>query len=141
MTKDRRIEIRLDDDQFRKLSLIRKYHETGITGAISILLETCVPTRICGERVVYYGRRRRTRFNVCFSNGLVVHGFLWSRGGQLLGPRVWDQGREIRIVDGSDAFWNRLRKYCKDYFESNAARDVEEVERTDQREAPRLEGN
>jgi len=117
MAKNRRVEIRLSEEDYRTLcARAEQYHDT-MTGAIERLLRMGVPVGIRGVRPV--GNQGRRTFSVRFSSGMVVHGFLWSRGGQLLGPRIrvpnpnggW---RWRRIVDGSRQFWLAIRELCEE---------------------------
>lgn len=116
MPKKHRVEIRLSDEDYQTLRERAAQYDDTLTGAIERLLHTSVPVGICGVEEV--GKKGRRRFSVRFSSGMIVHGFLWSRGGQLLGPRVRveHQGGShwFRIVDGSRAFWHRLRELCKE---------------------------
>jgi hypothetical protein len=120
MPKKHRVEIRLSDENYQTLQdRVAQYDDT-ITGVIERLLHTSVPVGICGVRQV--GNEGRRRFSVRFSSGMIVHGFLWSQGGQLLGPRIRvprpDGGwRWFRIVDGSSAFWHQLRELCEEELE------------------------
>ena len=127
MAKNHRVEIRLSEEDYQTLrERAELYHDT-MTGAIERLLYMSVPIGICGVRAV--GNQGRRTFSVRFSSGMVVHGFLWSQGRQLLGPRIrvprpgggW---RWRRIVDGSPQFWHTLREFCEEELEGQA----EEVE-------------
>jgi hypothetical protein len=112
MAKEHRIEVRLGEEDYRSLLDRTELYGGSVTRAIEGLLRIAVPTKICGVRGVGVAGRRR--FSVQFSNGMIIHGFLWSRGHQLLGPRVWNEnGRWARIVDGSPEFWHRLRDLCE----------------------------
>lgn len=136
MPKNRRIEIRLSEEDYQTLrARAEQYHDT-MTGAIERLLRMGVPTGICGVR--YAGKQGRRRFSVRFSSGMVVHGFLWSKGGQLLGPRIrvprpGGGSRWHRIVDGSKQFWHALRGICKDEF-AGEAEEIEQEELAPQEE-------
>lgn len=130
MAKKHRVEIRLSDEDYQTLQERAAQNDDTLTGTIERLLHTNVPVGICGVRQV--GNQGRRRFSVRFSNGMIVHGFLWSQGGQLLGPRmrVYTQGggsRWLRIVSGSPAFWHQLRDLCEqelDGVEEPAVADV-----------------
>ena len=117
MRKNHRVEIRLSDEDYQTLQERASQYDDTLTGVIERLLHTSVPVGICGVRQV--GNQGRRRFSVRFSSGMIVHGFLWSQGGQLLGPRirVHAQGggwRWLRIVSGSPAFWHQLRELCEE---------------------------
>jgi hypothetical protein len=110
MAKNHRVELRLSDHDYQLLNERANYYGTTLTQAVETLLHTAVPVRVCG--VYSVGEMGRRRLNITFSNGMTVHGFLWSRGGQLLGPSVIaDQGR-VRIVNGTREFWRALREFC-----------------------------
>jgi len=127
MAKNRRVEIRLSEEDYQTLRERAERYGDTMTAAIERLLHMGVPIGICGVRRV--GNRGRRTFSVRFSSGMVVHGFLWSRGGQLLGPRIrvaspGGGSRWRRIVDGSPQFWRALREICEAELEGQA----EEVE-------------
>jgi len=122
MPKTHRVEVRLTEEDHALLTeRAREYG--GITRAIEALLHRFKPAAIVGVRTA--GRRGRVSFSIRFSNGMVVHGFLWSRGGQLLGPRHWDRGHFVRHLDGSREFWAMLRQFCRDWFSAPAEVDQE----------------
>jgi hypothetical protein len=123
MPKTRRVQIRLTHDDHALL--LKEAHEWGgITSAIEGFLHRLRPAAIVGVRRV--GFRGRVSFSIRFSNGMVVHGFLWSRGGQLLAPRHRDGPRMVRHLDGSREFWARLREFCRDWFSAPALVEQED---------------
>jgi len=136
MPKDRRIEIRLSEEDYQILrERAEQYHDT-MTGAIERLLHMGVPIGICGVR--YVGSQGRRTFSVRFSSGMVVHGFLWSKRGQLLGPRIrvprpGGGSRWHRIVDGSKQFWQALRGICQEDL-GGGAEEIETEELAPQEE-------
>ena len=114
MAKTRRVEIRLTDEDHALLRKRSQNFDGSMTKAIESLLHSIRPADIIGVRPA--GKRGRVRFSLRFSNGMVVHGFLWSRGGQLLGPSVFDRGRWCRIVDGPKQFWCDVRSLCEEFL-------------------------
>lgn len=125
MAKTHRIDIRLNDADHALL--VKRAHEFGgnMTEAIESLLHSIRPVAILGVKNV--GKRGRVRFSLRFSNGMVVHGFLWSRGGQLLGPSVFDKGHWHRIVNGPRRFWRDVRSLCEESLTPRQATPPEEV--------------
>jgi hypothetical protein len=131
MTKSRRVEVRLSDDCYQTLLDRSKQYDGNITRTIEGLLRVAVPVRILG--VTRVGATGRRRFSVQFSSGMVVHGFLWSCGKQLLGPRVLDKkGKWCRIVDGSPDFWHALRDMCEQELEPKTVDEALEHEPLEQ---------
>ena len=126
MAKNHRVEVRLSDEDYQTLRERAEQYDDTMTGAIERLLHMNVPVAICGVRHVRTQGRRR--FSVRFSGGMVVHGSLWSQGGQLLGPRIQVHTpaglRWRRILDGSRDFWRALRALCEKELEGEA----EEIE-------------
>jgi hypothetical protein len=119
MPKTRRVQIRLTEEDHALLTARAQQHFDGsITRAIEWYIRIFRPAAIIGVRPA--GRRGRVSFSVRFSNGMVVHGFLWSRGGQLLRPRHWAGDHYVRQVDGSREFWADLREFCHDWFTPRA---------------------
>jgi hypothetical protein len=125
MAKNRRVEIRLNEEDYHSLLARADQYGESMTGAIERLLHMAVPVGICGVREV--GSRGRRRFSLRFSNGMIVHGFLWSRGHQLLGPRVQvftETGPHwSRLVDGPREFWQQVRELCEDKLEIEPTQD------------------
>jgi hypothetical protein len=113
MPKTRRVQIRLSEED-HALLVEQARQWGGITAAIEAFLHRPRPAEIVGVRRV--GRRGRVSMSVRFSNGLVVHGFLWSRGGQLLAPGHRDGDRWVQHIDGSREFWALLRRFCREWF-------------------------
>jgi hypothetical protein len=113
MPKTRRVEVRLTEEDY--VLLIERARENGgITRTIEAFLHTLRPAAIIG--ICPVGNRGRVSFSVRFSNEMVVHGFLWSRGGQLLAPQHRDGNHFVRHLDGSREFWAMLRQFCRDWF-------------------------
>jgi hypothetical protein len=117
MAKNHRVELRLNDEDYERLRQRAESFQTTMTGAVESLLRISAPVALFNVRDV--GVRGRRRVSVRFSSGMVVHGFLWSRGRQLLAPRVRVRGRYVPIVQGSKEFWHLLREA----FEQKLARD------------------
>lgn len=117
MAKNNRVDIRLNDDDYQHLKARAASCQMTLTGAVESLLRVSAPVALFGVRNV--GVRGRRRVSVRFSNGMVVHGFLWSNGGQLLGPRIRTNGGWVPIVDGSPEFWHLLREL----FETKLTRE------------------
>jgi hypothetical protein len=101
----------LNDEDYRRLKGIAEYHQTTLTGAVELVLRVARPTAVLGVQDV--GVRGRRRVNIQFSNGMIVHGFLWSRGGQLLAPSIPNPRGQgyIRLVNGTREFWHSLRRF------------------------------
>lgn len=112
MAKTRRVEFRLSDEDHALL--VQQAHRFGgsMTEAIQSLLHAIRPVAIIGVRPA--GKRGRVRFSLRFSNGMVIHGFLWSRGGQLLGPSVFYEGRWYKVIQGPKQFWRDVRSLCEE---------------------------
>lgn len=110
MAKNHRVEVRLNDDEYDLLREQAAFYGTSLTAAVERLLHIPFPVAAVGVREV--GVRGRRRVNIRFSNGMVVHGFLWSRRGQLLAPAVRGDYGYVRIVNGSPEFWRTLRQFC-----------------------------
>jgi hypothetical protein len=113
MPKTRRIQIRLSEED-HALLMERAEECGGITAAIEAFLRRFRPAAVVGIRRAGY--RGRVSLSIRFSNGMVVHGFLWSRGGQLLGPRHRNGDHWVRHLDGSREFWGMLRQFCRNWF-------------------------
>jgi hypothetical protein len=113
MPKTHRVEVRLSEEDYALL-MERARENGGITRTIEVFLHRLRPAAIIGVRPA--GRRGRVSFSIRFSNGMVVHGFLWSRGGQLLAPQHRDGNHLVRHLDGSREFWAMLRQFCQDSF-------------------------
>jgi hypothetical protein len=130
MSKTRRVDIRLTDEDHALLRKRSQNFDGSMTRAIESLLHTIRPADIIGVRPA--GKRGRVRFSLRFSNGMVVHGFLWSRGGQLLGPSVYDKGRWYRIIDGPRQFWRDVRSLCEEFLTTsgNNIQDTHELQAT-----------
>ena len=119
MPKTRRIEVRLtEEDHAALMARAQQHFEGSITKAIEWYLRIFRPATIIRVRPV--GNRGRVSFSIRFFNGMVVHGFLWSRGGQLLAPRHRDGNHFVRHLDGSREFWAVLREFCRDWFTPSA---------------------
>lgn len=127
MSKTRRVEIRLTDEDHALLRKRSQNFDGSMTKAIESLLHTIRPAEIIGVRPA--GKRGRVRFSLRFSNGMVVHGFLWSRGGQLLGPSVFDKGRWYRIVEGPRQFWRDVRALCEEFLTTSRHNEQDTHER------------
>lgn len=110
MPKNHRVELRLNGQDYQLLNERAGYFGVTRTRAVETLVRMAVPMRIYGGYEV--GTRGRHRLSIRFTNGMSVHGFLWSRGGQLLGPTVVASGRRTRIVDGTPEFWRRVHEFC-----------------------------
>jgi hypothetical protein len=117
MPKTRRVQIRLTEED-HALLMEKAQEYGGITSAIEVFLHRLRPAAIVGVRRV--GSRGRVSLSIRFSNGMVVHGFLWSRGGQLLAPRHRDGDHMVRHLDGSREFWVNLREFCRHWFTAPA---------------------
>jgi hypothetical protein len=107
MAKNHRIEVRLNEEDYQRLRQRAEVLGTTLTGAVESLLRVSSSVALFNVRSV--GVRGRRRVSVRFSSGMAVHGFLWSRGGQLLAPRVHTPKGYVPIVRGSKAFWKQLR--------------------------------
>jgi len=127
MSKTRRVEIRLTDEDHALLRKRSHNFDGSMTEAIESLLHTVRPADIIGVRPA--GKRGRVRFSLRYSNGMVVHGFLWSRGGQLLGPTVFNKGRWYRIVDGPRQFWRDVRSLCEELLTTSGTNTQDTHER------------
>lgn len=117
MAKNHRVELRLNDDDYQLLQERAGHHRTTMTKAVESLLHLAVPVRLDG--VYEVGVMGRRRFSVRFSNGMTVHGFLWSRGRQLLPPMYRTDNGYRRTVDGTLAFWHSLRELCVAQLEAD----------------------
>src|SRR5260370_15168622 len=112
MSKKRRVESRLTDEAHGLLLERSQKFGGSMTEAIESLLHAIRPADIIGVRPA--GTRGRIRFSMRFSNGMVVHGFLWSRCGQLLGPRVFHKDHWYKIIEGPREFWHDVRDLCEE---------------------------
>jgi hypothetical protein len=119
MPKTHRVEVCLNEKDDALLEKWAEYFGTTKTGAIEELLHEARTAGIIGVRPA--GVRHRTEFSLRLTNGMVVHGFMWSRGGQLLGPRVRVGDRYVKIVDGSREFWTDLKAQCHERFDPEHA--------------------
>jgi hypothetical protein len=124
----RRIDCSLDEHAL--LMERAKDFRGNITKTIEWLLRSVKRAAIIGVRPVG-NRGRRVSFSIRFPNGMVVHGFFWSRGGQLLGPRRRTENRWTRSVDGPPRFWGAVRQLCEEHFapqaEQEPGREYQEV--------------
>jgi len=123
VSKTRRVEIRLTDEDHALLLKRAQKFGGSMTKTMESLLHAIRPADIIGVKPV--GKRGRVGFSLRFSNGMVVHGFLWSRGGQLLGPRVFHKDHWYRILDGPRQFWLDVRDLCEEQLLIN--RDCEQT--------------
>jgi hypothetical protein len=123
MSKTRRIEVRLTDEDHALLCERAQGFGGSITKTVESFLHALRPVSVIGIRSV--GNRGRVRFSVRFSNQMVVHGFLWSRGGQLLGPRIWAGNHWSPIVSGPPGFWTAVRHLCEERFSETAQPEQE----------------
>lgn len=139
MSKTRRVEIRLTEEDHALLRQRSQNFDGSMTKAIESLLHSIRPAAIIGVRAA--GTRGRVRFSLRFSNGMVVQGFLWSRGGQLLGPSVFDEGRWYRIVEGPRQFWRDVRALCEEFFTTSGynKQDTHERQATTTEESLNME--
>jgi len=130
MTKRNRVEVRLNDRDYQLLRNRAAEEGATLTQTIEWLLHTACPTRVVGVREV--GSRGRRRVGIRFSNGLTVQGFLWSRGGQLLPPKVRTDRGFVPIIHATPGLWGALREFLTDELgvESNPA----ELEAADEAE-------
>jgi hypothetical protein len=109
---NRRVELRLTEKDYQNLRRVADFYGTTLTHAVEILLRTSQPLAVRSVQEV--GVRGRRRVSIQFSNGMIVNGFLWSRGGLLLGPTIRAHGGyRVRIVHGSREFWDTLRRFCR----------------------------
>lgn len=125
MAKTRRVEVRLSDEDHDLLVKQAQRFGGNMTEAIQALLHTIRPVAILGVKEV--GTRGRVSFSLRFSNGMVVHGFLWSRGGQLLGPSHFYKGSWYRVVEGPKQFWRNVRSLCEDFLTRQQATPTEDA--------------
>jgi len=109
MTKRNRVEVRLNDRDYQLLGDRAAEEGATLTETIEWLLHNARPTRVVGVREV--GLRGRRRLGIRFSNGLTVHGFLWSRGGQLLPPQIPTDRGFVPIVNATPGLWRALREF------------------------------
>jgi len=114
MPKTHRIEVRLTEEDHALLMDRAQDFGRSITETIEWFLHTLRPAAIIGIYPV--GRRGCISFSVRFSNGMVVHGFLWSRGGQLLAPRHWAGNHWVLHMNGPRTFWSAVRQMCLEHF-------------------------
>lgn len=125
MAKTRRVEVRLSDEDHALL--VEQSHRFGgsMTQAIQSLLHAIRPVAILAVKEV--GTRGRVSFSLRFSNGMVVHGFLWSRRGQLLGPSYFYKGSWCRTVEGPKQFWRDVRSLCEEFLTRPQATPTEDA--------------
>jgi hypothetical protein len=117
MPKTHRVEVRLSEEDYALL-MERAQENGGITRTLEDFLRRFRPAAIVGVRPA--GRRGRVSCSIRVSNCMFVHGFLWSRGGQLLAPQHRDGNHLVRHLDGSREFWAMLRQFCREWFTARA---------------------
>lgn len=64
---------------------------------------------------------------------IIINGFLYSEGGQLIGPQSYNKGRYFKQIGIQKQAWQKVRDVCKDYI---AIQDsISPVDTTDSNEA------